>query len=101
MQAHSGAHFPSILTPLFTSQAFNKHDVMSYTLYNAPFIGIAGLAAGLQEAFYQFEVGLFNGTVLAKLEHRNARTWKVASSTSTHLLCHMGKLQVLNARLGV
>lgn len=38
-------------------QASDKHDVMAYTLKNAPYIGLAGLAAGLQEAFYQFEVG--------------------------------------------
>mmetsp|Transcript_24050 Transcript_24050/g.61234 ORF Transcript_24050/g.61234 Transcript_24050/m.61234 type:complete len:221 (-) Transcript_24050:711-1373(-) len=33
----------------------DKHDVMSYTLYNAPIIGLAGLATGLQEAFYKYE----------------------------------------------
>ena len=38
-------------------QANDKHDVMRYTAHNAPFIGLAGLVAGLQEAFYQFEVG--------------------------------------------
>eukprot|EP00983_Pelagomonas_calceolata_P064182 1148008-Pelagomonas_calceolata.AAC.4 len=38
------------------AQAFDKHDVTTYTLRNAPLIGLAGLVAGLQEAFYQFEV---------------------------------------------
>ncbi len=37
-------------------QAHDKHDVVEYTLTNAPFIGLAGLVAGLQEAFYKFEV---------------------------------------------
>lgn len=33
----------------------DKHDVQAYVLANAPFIGLAGLVAGLQEAFYAFE----------------------------------------------
>jgi len=41
--------------PAGAEQAFDKHDVTTYTLRNAPLIGLAGLVAGLQEAFYQFE----------------------------------------------
>jgi hypothetical protein len=37
-------------------QVRDKHDVMAYTTNNASFIGLAGLVAGLQEAFYHFEV---------------------------------------------
>lgn len=40
----------------------DKHDVVSYTLYNAPIIGLAGLATGLQEAFYKFEKMAPNAT---------------------------------------
>ncbi len=42
--------------PMEHAQALDKHDVTTYTLRNAPYIGLAGLVAGLQEAFYMFEV---------------------------------------------
>lgn len=37
-------------------QANDKHDPWEYTLRNAAFIALAGVAAGAQEAFYKFEV---------------------------------------------
>ena len=37
-------------------QAADKHDIISYTLTNAPLIGLAGMAAGAQEAYMTFEV---------------------------------------------
>lgn len=43
--------------PLPTSyyKSRDKHDWLQYTMYNAPFMGIAGLLGGLQQAFYVFE----------------------------------------------
>lgn len=38
-------------------QAADKHDWVSYALTNAPLVGLAGLAAGVHEAYLNFEVG--------------------------------------------
>lgn len=36
--------------------AKDRGDVVKYTLANAPYIGLAGLVTGLQEAYFKFEV---------------------------------------------
>ncbi|EFJ52577.1 hypothetical protein VOLCADRAFT_109582 [Volvox carteri f. nagariensis] len=41
--------------PAIVAKAADKHDLFSYTVTNASLIGLAGLAAGAQEAYLTFE----------------------------------------------
>ncbi|GFR42644.1 hypothetical protein Agub_g3581 [Astrephomene gubernaculifera] len=41
--------------PAVLTKAADKHDVVAYTMTNAPLVGLAGLAAGVQEAYMTFE----------------------------------------------
>ena len=51
---------PPSLPP--SAQSHDKSDWVKYTMYNAPFMGLAGFLGGVQQAFYVFEVcGLMAG----------------------------------------